>query len=58
MSKMTKEEFVKKMMANEEFKKAEKRRQLILQKKRQYYDYFDFSMDCMSKGKKKSNRRS
>ena len=43
MSKMTKEQFVEKMLAYEKFKRAEKRRKLIWERKRDLYDYIDFS---------------
>lgn len=53
MSKMSKEDFVKKMMANEEFKKAEKRRNIIWEKKKEAYDYIDFSSSNKLKEQKR-----
>lgn len=54
MAKMSKEEFVKKMMANEKFKKAEKRRNLIWEKKKEIYDYVDFSSSCKLREQRKN----
>ena len=53
MTNLLKDEFTKKMMAYESFKKAEKRRQIIWENKRESYDYIDFFLDCKMKTKKR-----
>lgn len=53
MSKLTKEEFVKKMLANEQFKKAEKRRKVIWENKKEMYEYMDFSSNCKFREQRK-----
>lgn len=53
MTNLSKDEFTKKMMAYESFKKAEKRRQIIWENKRESYDYIDFFLDCKMKTKKR-----
>ena len=50
---MDKETFVKIMMRNEEFKRAEKRRELILKQKKIDTDYTDFTVGIRIKEKKK-----
>lgn len=54
MGGMSKEDFVRKMMANEDFKKAERRRKLIWEKKKGIYDYVDFSSSNKLKEQRKS----
>ena len=46
---MTKEQFVEAMLRYERFKKAEKRRRLIWEKKMEYYNHFEFSTNNKSR---------